>query len=175
MRRGARGLALIAAMLFLLVGGVAAAQDKPAEKPASTPAEKAADKPADNVDVLRDKLRADKRLVVAESSRVDREGSAGVLAGLQRLPERHDCPLRPHLQAAGHLRRRVQVDDRPDRDPAARRVHAVQTNYLNIITSYVPKFQRVLPPRKVARLYQVENKIRALVDYQFAQEVPLIK
>ena len=50
-----------------------------------------------------------------------------------------------------------------------------QKNYLNIITSYVPKFQRVLPPKKVARLYQLENKIRALVDYQLAQEVPLIK
>jgi hypothetical protein len=32
-------------MALLLVGGVAAAQDKPAEKPA----EKAADKPADNL------------------------------------------------------------------------------------------------------------------------------
>jgi hypothetical protein len=61
MRCGARGLALIMAMLLLLVGGVAAAQDKPAEKPASKPAEKAGDKPADNLDVLRDKLRADKR------------------------------------------------------------------------------------------------------------------
>jgi hypothetical protein len=62
MRRGARGLALIAAMLLLLIGGMAAAQDKPAEKPASTPA----DKPADNLEVLRDKLRADKRLLIAE-------------------------------------------------------------------------------------------------------------
>ena len=52
---------------------------------------------------------------------------------------------------------------------------ALQANYLNIIMAYVPKFQKVLPPRKVARLYQLENKIRALVDYQFAQEVPLIK
>ena len=52
---------------------------------------------------------------------------------------------------------------------------SVQTSYLNIITSYVPRFQKVLPPRKVARLYQLENKIRALVDYQLAQEVPLIK
>jgi hypothetical protein len=49
MRCGACGLALIAAMLLMLVGGVAAAQDKPAEKPASKPAEKAADKPADNL------------------------------------------------------------------------------------------------------------------------------
>jgi hypothetical protein len=32
-----------------------------------------------------------------------------------------------------------------------------------------------LPPVKVARLYQVENKMRALVDYEFARTIPLIK
>jgi hypothetical protein len=32
-----------------------------------------------------------------------------------------------------------------------------------------------LPPQKVARFYQIENKLRALVDYEFAREIPLIK
>ena len=41
--------------------------------------------------------------------------------------------------------------------------------------SYVPRFQKVLPAKKVARLYQVENKVRALVNYQVAQDIPLIK
>ena len=45
MRCGARGLALIAAMLLMLVGGVAAAQDKPAEKPASNAGRQARRRP----------------------------------------------------------------------------------------------------------------------------------
>ena len=66
MRCGARGLVMFAALLVSIVGGAAAAQDKPAEKPAEKPAAQPGDKPADNLDVLRDKLRADKRLLIAE-------------------------------------------------------------------------------------------------------------
>jgi hypothetical protein len=33
----------------------------------------------------------------------------------------------------------------------------------------------VLPARKVARLYQVEDKIRALVNYDLANEIPFVK
>jgi lipase chaperone LimK len=39
--------------------------------------------------------------------------------------------------------------------------------------SYVPKLAKVLPGRKVARYMQLENKVRALVRYEIAGEVPL--
>jgi hypothetical protein len=40
-------------------------------------------------------------------------------------------------------------------------------------TSYVPKFMAVLPARKVARYYQIENKLDAIVQYAAAGSVPL--
>ena len=49
MRRGARSLMLVTAVVACLVSGVAAAQDKA----------------ADTMELLREKARADKRLVVA--------------------------------------------------------------------------------------------------------------
>jgi hypothetical protein len=52
---------------------------------------------------------------------------------------------------------------------------SLETDYIALLNSYVPRFRRVLPPVKVARLYQVENKMRALVDYEFARTIPLIK
>jgi hypothetical protein len=176
MRCGARGLALIAAMLLLvLVGGVAAAQDKPAEKPASKPAEQAADKPADNLDVLREKLRADKRLVVAEALELtEKEAQA-----FWPVYNAYQSDMVAHYDRILKLLDTYAGSYKSMTDAIATQLlgefMSVQTSYLNIITSYVPRFQRVLPPRKVARLYQLENKIRALVDYQFAQEVPLIK
>jgi len=33
----------------------------------------------------------------------------------------------------------------------------------------------VLPARKVAQLYQVENKARALVNYDLARNIPIVK
>jgi hypothetical protein len=175
MRCGARGLALIAAMLLLLVGGVAAAQDKPAEKPASKPADKTADKPADNLDVLRDKLRADKRLVVAEALELtEKEAQA-----FWPVYNAYQSEMIAHYDRIFKLLDTYAGSYKSMTDAVATQLLgeflSVQTSYLNIVTSYVPRFQKVLPPRKVARLYQLENKIRALVDYQFAQDVPLIK
>jgi hypothetical protein len=52
---------------------------------------------------------------------------------------------------------------------------ALETDHAAILKSYAPRFRRVLPPVKVTRLYQVENKMRALVNYELAREIPLIK
>ncbi len=41
--------------------------------------------------------------------------------------------------------------------------------------SYVPKLGKVLPVKKVARYLQIENKIRALVRYGLAAQVPLVQ
>ena len=175
MRRRARGLAMMAALLISLFGGVAAAQDKPAEKPAEKPAAQPGDKPADNLDVLREKLRADKRLVVAEALELtEKEAQA-----FWPVYNAYQSDMIAHYDRIFKLLDTYAGAYKSMTDPIATQLlgefMAIQTSYLNIITSYVPKFQRVLPPRKVARLYQVENKIRALVDYQFAQEVPLMK
>ena len=38
---------------------------------------------------------------------------------------------------------------------------------------YLPKLNKVLPPVKVARYFQIENKIRAGAKYELAQMIPL--
>jgi len=40
---------------------------------------------------------------------------------------------------------------------------------------YVPKLNQVLPPKKVARYLQIENKIRAALKYELAGEIPLVQ
>lgn len=40
---------------------------------------------------------------------------------------------------------------------------------------YIPKFQKVIPPKKVALLFQIENKIDALLNFDLAKEIPLVK
>ena len=41
--------------------------------------------------------------------------------------------------------------------------------------AYLPKFRKILPEIKVARYYQIENKISAVVNYQLATQIPLLK
>lgn len=41
--------------------------------------------------------------------------------------------------------------------------------------SFVPKLYKALPPVKAARYLQIENKIRAALRYELAEVVPLVK
>jgi Spy/CpxP family protein refolding chaperone len=40
---------------------------------------------------------------------------------------------------------------------------------------YLPKFKKVLPPKKVARFYQIENKLDTAILAEVAQEIPLTR
>ena len=46
---------------------------------------------------------------------------------------------------------------------------------LKLMKSYLPKFRKVLPEKKVARYYQIQNKIHAGVNYEFTEHIPLVK
>lgn len=45
---------------------------------------------------------------------------------------------------------------------------------LDVRARYIPRFKEALSPVKVARFYQIENKLDAVVDYDIAEAVPLI-
>lgn len=50
----------------------------------------------------------------------------------------------------------------------------IKQGLLDVHEKYLPKFRDVLPALKVARLFQLENKINAEIDAQLAAVVPLI-
>lgn len=51
----------------------------------------------------------------------------------------------------------------------------MQESRLKLLKAYLPKFGRVLPPRKLMRYYQIETKIRAAVDAEIAERIPLLQ
>lgn len=50
----------------------------------------------------------------------------------------------------------------------------IKQELLDVKKNYLPKFGNALPALKVARFYQLENKIEAEIDAQLAIAVPLI-
>ena len=50
----------------------------------------------------------------------------------------------------------------------------IQSRTLKIRRNYLKRFGKVLPSIKVAKLYQVENKLDAVLDYQLASQIPMI-
>ena len=52
---------------------------------------------------------------------------------------------------------------------------SLEKEMLKLKTSYLPKFSAVLPAKKVTRYYQLENKIQAVIRYDLAEKIPLVK
>ena len=52
---------------------------------------------------------------------------------------------------------------------------AIEKERTDLKSAFLPKFKKVLPVKKVVRYYQIENKLEAIVKYELAKEVPLVK
>ena len=51
---------------------------------------------------------------------------------------------------------------------------AIQADQVKVRRSYVGEFAKSLPGRKVARFYQIENKMDAVIRYELASKIPVI-
>jgi hypothetical protein len=51
---------------------------------------------------------------------------------------------------------------------------AIDRDKLTLREKYVPKIRAVLPAKKAARFFQIENKLDAIVNVTLASEIPLV-
>ena len=137
----------------------------------------AQDKPADNMQILRDKIKADKKLVVAANMELtESEAKAfwpvydAYQKDLQKINQRIIALLESYADDA---RKKSLTDDKAKKliDEAI----AIDQAEANIKSGYAPKLSKALPAIKVARYLQIENKIRAVIKYDLAQGVPLVR
>lgn len=56
-----------------------------------------------------------------------------------------------------------------------KRVTAYDTEVLKLKKTYNKKFSKILPPTKVLRYFQAENKIDLLVDFEMSTYIPLLE
>ena len=52
---------------------------------------------------------------------------------------------------------------------------AARSDKAKMNSSYQKKFEKVLSPKKVARFYQIENRLDLIVEMAAAEEIPLVK
>lgn len=52
---------------------------------------------------------------------------------------------------------------------------SIETDKLKVKKRYVKRFQDVLPPKKLARFFQIDNKMDAFINAAIAKEVPLVE
>jgi Spy/CpxP family protein refolding chaperone len=148
-----------------LISIPAHAQTKPGAAPATT----------DNMQILREKLKADKKLLVAAN--LDLTETEG-----KKFWPIYDA-YQQELHKLNHQIAMVLVDYAKDynakklTDAKANalldRSVAIEDAELKAKRAMIAKVRAVLPGIKATRYVQIENKIRALVKYEIAGEVPL--
>ena len=50
----------------------------------------------------------------------------------------------------------------------------LENDRVQLRKTYLPEFAKVLPGRSVARLFQLENKMDAIVRYELAGDIPVL-
>ena len=137
----------------------------------------AQDKPADNMQILRDKIKADKKLLVATNMELTESEAKAfwpIYEQYQKELQRINQRIAKLLDSyADDARSKSLTDDKAKKliDEAV----AIDQTEANLKSAYAPKLSKALPVKKVARYLQIENKIRAVVKYDLAQGVPLMR
>ena len=136
----------------------------------------AQDKPADNMQILRDKVKADKKLVVAmnmELTESEAKGFWPVYEAYQKDLEAIYQRTAKLIQSyAENYRAKTLTDEKAKK--LIDEMVAIEEADGGLMASYAPKLSNVLPSIKVARYLQIENKIRAALKYDLAANIPLV-
>ena len=130
-----------------------------------------------NMDILRQKIKADKKLVVAENLKLtEAEGAKfwpvydAYQKEIQQINERLKAVVLAYADA---------YNKGPVTDAAAKKLiedaSAVDDAEATLRRTTLPKILAVLPATKAARYVQIENKIRAAIRYELAAGIPLVQ
>ena len=135
----------------------------------------AEEKPADNMQLVKEKIKADKKLFVADNMQfTEKEGKSfwpvyeSYQKDLGKLNERLLKLIDEYAQSYETMT-----------DQAAQNLTnkylALESERVKMLQSYVPKISKAVGSKKAARYLQLENKISAVVKFELAANIPLVK
>jgi hypothetical protein len=128
-----------------------------------------------NLDVLLDALRANRKALVAVNLNLSNEEAAKFWPVYDRYHK--------ELNEIGDRLVRVIQDYSASfhdlsNDKAMKLVEdylGVEADRVKLRRSYLDEFAKTLPGRKVARFYQIENKMDAVIRFELASKIPVIE
>jgi len=168
--RGRMVLQLVAVGLVGALTGpiqLTLAQNKPA----------GGDKPASNLEIIHEKLKADKKLIVAKYM----ELTESEAKKFWPVYEEYQKDLQRSNERIGGLLESYAADYRNKSltDEKAKKLLdewiAIEQDEGKRRSAFAPKVLQALPAKKAARYLQIENEYRILLRYDLAAAVPLVQ
>jgi len=131
-----------------------------------------------NMEIFMQKIKADKKLLVASNMGLtDAEGKDfwplydAYQKDLQQVNERLGKTINAYAEAYNEGKGTVSNDTAKKLlDDAI----SVEEQEVKLKRAYADKIGKVLPAAKTARYVQIENKIRAVIKFELARQIPLV-
>jgi hypothetical protein len=129
-----------------------------------------------NMEILKQKLKADKKLLVAgnmELSDADAKKFWPIYDAYQKDLEQLNQKLGQTIKEYAEAFNKGSIPD----DKAKKLLNealSVEEQETKLKRSYAEKLEKVVPYTKVARYLQIETKIRSLIKMELAQQIPLV-
>ena len=147
---------------FAFVGAQAYAQDKSADM---------------NMQILRDKLKADKKVLVAANMQLmDAEAKAfwPIYDAYQNDLKAINARLGNAILAYADAYKAGPITDGSAKKFLDEAI-AIDDAEAKLRKDYAAKLTQAIPAAKAARYLQIESKIRAAIRYELAAEIPLVQ
>ncbi len=135
------------------------------------------DKPANNMEIVHEKLKADKKLIVSKYMELTESEAKNFWpvyeeyqADLQKINQRLLSMLQSY---AADYRNKSLTDEKAQK--LLDEWIAIENDDAKRRGSFVPKVMKALPAKKAARYLQIENEYRILLKYDLAATVPLVQ
>lgn len=134
----------------------------------------AADKPSDNMQILLEKVKADKKFLVAENMQLtDKEAKA-----FWPLYDKYQSELfLLRMRTLNMIKSYGESHDKMTETIAAKLLDdglEIESLRNKLSKTYLPQFRKILPAKKVVRYYQIESKVNAILYYELAVNIPLM-
>lgn len=130
-----------------------------------------------NLQILLDKVQADKKLLVASNMGLDdAQGKAfwPVYDNYQKELQAINKRLRAVIGSYADAWNSDSVTDEKAQSMLDE-VLAIEESEVAMQKKYAGELSKVLPPILVARYLQIERKIRSAINFDLAEEIPLIE
>jgi hypothetical protein len=135
----------------------------------------AQDKPASNREIIHEKLKADKKLIVSkymELTEAEAKRFWPVYDDYQKELQKINERLLTMLQGYAADYRNKSLTDGKAKELLDQWI-AIEQDEVKQRKAFVPRVTKALPVRKAARYLQIENEYRMLIKYDLAATVPL--
>jgi hypothetical protein len=129
----------------------------------------------DDIEVMLELVQVERKVVVAENMELTAEESEAFwpvyndyAQKLRELNQRDAKLVIDYAEAFATL-----TDEKAAE--LLKEAQAIRKKRVKTRIKYTKKLRKVLPARKVARAYQVENKIDAIIEFERARSIPLVR